>query len=375
MGQQTHVQGRPTGAHATDGDTATSLAGYHSLEHAAAAYQQARLDPRLLSPSAVLALQRTIGNQGVNQLLRGGSGRALIPSLASVAGRPASSPGGPSALAVQRARGSIAPPKDVGINFPYTVTDLENYFNTYIQAQIQEVQNEADGQLRAAETYLRDTEIPHRQNLYNTALAGVNQALLNEAALPAGSPIPVRPLPRAEFDLQQTPVAQAFRALVIALMNYRNKLNTSYEENYQPLKDSTTKKETDTSSNLKDEMTLEYDDEHGKLHFIAKPTQKKTAWDLSKGTANALCENAIKQHMDTLLAGSADKGWTVWYITEDNGKDVGRYHKSGERNGLPTSQFSIQLQVSKEDKHISYHGYPDEKALKTGVGKGRNEVG
>jgi hypothetical protein len=106
--------------------------------------------------------------------------------------------------------------------------------------------------------------------------------------------------------------------------------------------------------------TLEYDEEHGDLHFIAKPTKKKTAWSLPKAQANRLCEDTIRLHLTALGEHSAEvesqQGWSPFYITAAYTKAVGSYVGGGT-----TDHFTIQLAVNYNENHISYHGYPDEK--------------
>jgi hypothetical protein len=120
-------------------------------------------------------------------------------------------------------------------------------------------------------------------------------------------------------------------------------------------------------------MTVQYGAEHGKLHFGGKATKKKTKWDLSVTEACALMEAEIVKHRDRLVRESAlDKEWEPWYIIADADDDIGRYIAKGETG--TTNRFSMQVQVSLQHKLISYHGYPDQRAMDTGAGKGRNAV-
>jgi hypothetical protein len=120
-------------------------------------------------------------------------------------------------------------------------------------------------------------------------------------------------------------------------------------------------------------MTVEYGEKHGKLHFGGKPTQKKTKWDLSVEDACALMEAEITANRDRLVAESAlDKEWEPWYIIADADEDIGRYTAKGDEG--TTNRFAMQVQVSLQHRLISYHGYPDQRAKSTGVGKGRNSV-
>lgn len=114
------------------------------------------------------------------------------------------------------------------------------------------------------------------------------------------------------------------------------------------------------------EPRLEYDAEHGDLHFIAKPTDKKSAWSLEKGEANQLVEDTIRQHLRALgehSAGHEDRnGWSAFYITAQHDEPVGTYVGESKRGGYPTTDhFTIQLQVNYRANEISYHGFPDER--------------
>ncbi|MDI1480439.1 hypothetical protein QHF84_27715 [Polyangium sp. y55x31] len=117
------------------------------------------------------------------------------------------------------------------------------------------------------------------------------------------------------------------------------------------------------------EMVLEYGAAHGDYHFTGNVTVKKAQWTVDKETAKGLMETAINTHMATLLAGSGDEGWTAWYIGDDAGYTIGKTVAGDE------TQFCIQLQVSKEHNLISYHGYPDQRLRKLGVGKTKKDLG
>jgi hypothetical protein len=112
--------------------------------------------------------------------------------------------------------------------------------------------------------------------------------------------------------------------------------------------------------------TIEYDAEHGDLHFGANPTSNKSAWTLSQADANALCEARIREHLGALGAHSGghedSDGWSAFYITAAHGKAVGVYAGDKKGNKWPsTTHYSIQLQVNYAENLISYHGFPDER--------------
>lgn len=116
-------------------------------------------------------------------------------------------------------------------------------------------------------------------------------------------------------------------------------------------------------------MTLEYGQSHGDYHFTGKVTKKKAQWTIDKSEALEIMEAEIIKHLETLLEGSSDNGWTPWYIGRDTGEVIGKTVKGKE------TKFCIQLQVNKELGTISYHGYPDQRLLKEGVGKSKSTIG
>ncbi|AIU67180.1 hypothetical protein ABF162_09350 [Vibrio coralliilyticus] len=118
--------------------------------------------------------------------------------------------------------------------------------------------------------------------------------------------------------------------------------------------------------------TIVYDHEHGKLHFGGNPTEIKSKWSKNSSQAQELMEAEIKKHEKTMMKGSDDEGTTTWYIGRFHTGNVGKYkHGSGSRN---TNQFTIQVVVNKKDNRIDYHGYPDERLVKEGVGKTKNTI-
>jgi hypothetical protein len=123
------------------------------------------------------------------------------------------------------------------------------------------------------------------------------------------------------------------------------------------------------------EMAFEYGATHGDLHFGGKPTKTKTKWSLEKEEAVALMEAEARKHVDRLVADSSPDGWTTWYIAADGPrKEVGKYFITPRESGV-TNVFAMQVQVSLEDKHVSFHGYPDEQVLGRGIGRARNTIG
>lgn len=127
--------------------------------------------------------------------------------------------------------------------------------------------------------------------------------------------------------------------------------------------------------------TIEYGAEHGDLHFIGDPTDKKSAWDLDKGTALALMEAEIRSHLGPLgplgpHSGHENRdGWAPFYITAQYSGPVGRYKGPKVKNKYPsTDHFTIQLQVNYNANMISYHGFPDERIEGKALGLSINKT-
>lgn len=109
-------------------------------------------------------------------------------------------------------------------------------------------------------------------------------------------------------------------------------------------------------------MTKEFGAGHGDLHFNHAVTAQKAQWSISKQAAITLMEAELDKHMAVLLAGTPEVGWKSWYIGAQADNDI------GDTVAGSVSMFCMQVQVSKETNTISYHGYPDQRLLKTGVG-------
>jgi hypothetical protein len=124
-----------------------------------------------------------------------------------------------------------------------------------------------------------------------------------------------------------------------------------------------------------DEMTSEYGAEHGDLHFGGKPSKTKTKWSLAKATAIELMQAEIERHLNRMVRDSSvvEGTWTTWYIAYEPDYEVGKYFITPRESGS-TNTFSMQVQVSLEEKFISFHGYPDEQVQGRGIGTARNQI-
>jgi hypothetical protein len=115
-------------------------------------------------------------------------------------------------------------------------------------------------------------------------------------------------------------------------------------------------------------LTLVYGADHGDYHFTGKVTTKKAQWTVSKSKAQGLMEAAIARYSDKLRKESNPVGWTVWYIGEDAGEVI------GDTVSGVVGQFTIQFQVNLSENVVSYHGYPDQRLKKTGIGKSKSSI-
>jgi len=120
--------------------------------------------------------------------------------------------------------------------------------------------------------------------------------------------------------------------------------------------------------------TMTYDAEHGDYHYGGDPTESKTKWSISKAASNTRVENAITAHLPRLRREAKLTGWDPWLIAVTAEVTIGRYYKKGVRGGEETDTFCVQLQVNWLENDISYHGFPDQRILRTGLGRTRNEI-
>jgi hypothetical protein len=122
-------------------------------------------------------------------------------------------------------------------------------------------------------------------------------------------------------------------------------------------------------------FSIAFDSGHGDLHFNGEPTEKKSKWyaSIGKGGAQALMETEIRARMADIVAAAtsahAAKKDLAWILVADSPTPIGKAVGVGA-----ISRFQIQLQVPKGSTQITYHGFPDEQALHTGLGVGRNNL-
>lgn len=119
-------------------------------------------------------------------------------------------------------------------------------------------------------------------------------------------------------------------------------------------------------------MTITYSKAHGDYHFTGRVTTNKTQWTISQNEALALMEAQIQEHLETMRAGSDPEEATTWYIGAQADDDIGLYKEGSDE--LPTDQYTIQVVVNLAENSISYHGYPDQRLVKFGVGKTKSSI-
>jgi len=110
---------------------------------------------------------------------------------------------------------------------------------------------------------------------------------------------------------------------------------------------------------------------HGDLHFIAKPTKNKSAWSISKANALLMMRTAITNRMADIVAAAtlvAPRA-LAWILVADA---TGKIGSSVDTASI--SRYQIQLQADHTGRSISFHGFPDDQALHTGLGHGRNNL-
>jgi hypothetical protein len=116
------------------------------------------------------------------------------------------------------------------------------------------------------------------------------------------------------------------------------------------------------------EFAKQYGAAHGDYHFTGKVSKKKAQWTIEKAEALQLMEDEIDKYIGHLYIHSPKEGWKSWYIGGQAS------HTIGESVAGSESRFTIQLQVSRELNLISYHGYPDQRLKKTGVGATKSSI-
>ncbi len=117
-----------------------------------------------------------------------------------------------------------------------------------------------------------------------------------------------------------------------------------------------------------------FGDGHGDLHFNGDPTDDKSKWSLLKAAAKLLMEAEITKHLPRMRRESRIAGWEPWYVGGQANANIGRYYIQGQRGGGQTNMFTIQAQVNWLENEINYHGFPDQRLLRTGLGKARNTI-
>jgi hypothetical protein len=115
---------------------------------------------------------------------------------------------------------------------------------------------------------------------------------------------------------------------------------------------------------------LTFDPVHGMYHFGGEPTVQKSKWNMAWQMAQAKMEPEIKQYLARMRE-SYDH--VAWYIGAQDNKAVGNFH-TGVRGGKATDKFTIQAQVDWIANVVSYHGFPDEKLIKPGLGKTKTSI-
>jgi hypothetical protein len=118
-------------------------------------------------------------------------------------------------------------------------------------------------------------------------------------------------------------------------------------------------------------LAFHFDAKHGELHFIPTPSKNKSAWSITKVEACTLMEAEMTARMSDIITAAAQTFPHVlaWILVADVKNTI------GSALGTPEiSRFQIQLQADLKNSSITYHGFPDEQALHTGLGPGRNKL-
>jgi len=146
----------------------------------------------------------------------------------------------------------------------------------------------------------------------------------------------------------------------------------------QPNRDGTYDWETiDTGTTQEEEaaepvvLTITYGAAHGDRHFGGRPTANKSKWSITKDAAKTLMQAEITNRMQDIVdaATAARDRRIAWILIADSPNAI------GDAVGVAgITRFQIQLQANLTTGDISYHGFPDEQALHTGLGPSRNSL-
>jgi hypothetical protein len=120
------------------------------------------------------------------------------------------------------------------------------------------------------------------------------------------------------------------------------------------------------------QLEITYDAEHGGYHFGGNPTNQKTKWSLDVDTARDLMRERVDHYAEVMATNSSQAGTTTWYIGTFHRDDIGFYREGSDF--LPTSGYTIQVAVKLSEGKASFHGYPDERLLKEGLGRSKNQI-
>ncbi|MBK6265094.1 DUF4157 domain-containing protein [Marivirga sp. S37H4] len=118
-------------------------------------------------------------------------------------------------------------------------------------------------------------------------------------------------------------------------------------------------------------LAITYGAAHGDLHFIANPTANKSAWTIPKVNALALMNTEITNRMQDIVraARASQNGQVALLLIADSNGPIGNSIRNNR-----IQRFQIQLQADLNSGGISYHGFPDDQALHTGLGATRNSL-
>ncbi|MDP2315015.1 MAG: hypothetical protein Q8P41_19095 [Pseudomonadota bacterium] len=109
-------------------------------------------------------------------------------------------------------------------------------------------------------------------------------------------------------------------------------------------------------------LSITYGAAHGDRHFGGAPTANKSKWSISKDGAKTLMEAEISARMaDIVAAAGADRTRRIaWILVADSDDAIGDAVGTTD-----ITRFQIQLQANLATGDISYHGFPDEQALRS----------
>ena len=347
--------------------------------------QRALADPLSASPEQVLQLQRQYGNRAVQRLVQRAEAEKMRRD--SAVGLEGGVVEGDLQNQIDSARGG-GQPLDRGVGSKIGGALGADFSGVKVHTD-----SKSDNLNRSlsAKAFTLGSDVFFSKGAYNPGTQSGKQLLAHELthvvqqtggagkqALRQEEQLPQPPTPAAEPVITTSPEIVAQRTVWSWVNGAWAAQDQDEPQTAQPGRDGTYDWETvDTGIAQEEEaaepvvLKITYGAAHGDLHFGGRPTKTKSKWSITKDAAKTLMEAEITNRMQDIVnaATAAPDGTIAWILIADSKKAI------GDAVGVAgIKRFQIQLQANLATKDISYHGFPDEQALHTGLGPNRNNL-